>query len=222
MPDDTSSRIIQAAAELISEKGLEGFSIRKIAERAQVNLAAANYHFGSKTGLLQAMIRHHMRPLNEERLRRMDALKASHHPAPVPLRPLLHAMMDPFAEMIMRNGRPDWGKIAMATRILMVGDPSVMRVVEDEMRPVVTRMKTELQRTLPHLSERDLLHRMYFTVATFMGSFGQRERLRFISEGEIDVLDLKEICDRVVDFVAPGFEAEPFVRGEDLAKPDQP
>ncbi|MCR4400777.1 MAG: TetR/AcrR family transcriptional regulator, partial [Syntrophomonadaceae bacterium] len=44
----TRQRIVQATLDLIAGEGLEKVTVRKIAAAAQVNLAAVNYHFGSK------------------------------------------------------------------------------------------------------------------------------------------------------------------------------
>jgi AcrR family transcriptional regulator len=48
---DTKNRIIRAAYELFCDHGVARTTVRDIAERANVNLAAINYHFSSKDGL---------------------------------------------------------------------------------------------------------------------------------------------------------------------------
>lgn len=50
----TKDRIIISALELFSEKGFDGASIRDIADRADVNIAAINYHYGSKENLIKS------------------------------------------------------------------------------------------------------------------------------------------------------------------------
>ena len=53
---DTKSRILDAAEELFMEHGFEATSLRLITTAANVNLAAVNYHFGSKEELFQAVL----------------------------------------------------------------------------------------------------------------------------------------------------------------------
>lgn len=53
----TSDRLLDAAAELFAQGGFHGTSIRDIAERAGVNVAAGHYHYGSKEGLYLAVLR---------------------------------------------------------------------------------------------------------------------------------------------------------------------
>ena len=54
---DTATRILDAAERLFVEHGFEATSLRTITQQAEVNLAAVNYHFGSKDALFQAVHR---------------------------------------------------------------------------------------------------------------------------------------------------------------------
>lgn len=56
-PNDTSGRLLAAATELFARRGFHGTSIREIAERAGANVAAGNYHYGSKRGLYLHVLR---------------------------------------------------------------------------------------------------------------------------------------------------------------------
>lgn len=53
--DKTIERIYTAAEQLFAEKGFTETSVRSITSKADVNLAAINYHFGSKEGLIKAI-----------------------------------------------------------------------------------------------------------------------------------------------------------------------
>ena len=54
--EDTRRRILRAALELFGSQGFEGASTRALADRAEVNLPAIQYYFGSKEGLYRAVI----------------------------------------------------------------------------------------------------------------------------------------------------------------------
>ena len=62
---DTRSRILDVAEELFSEQGFDRVSIRDITKKARVNLAAINYHFGSKEDLIAAVFERRVVPVNE-------------------------------------------------------------------------------------------------------------------------------------------------------------
>lgn len=53
---DTKEKILETASELFATSGYHGASIRDIAKKAEVNLAAVNYHFKNKDGLFAAVI----------------------------------------------------------------------------------------------------------------------------------------------------------------------
>ena len=73
---DTRERILDVAEHEFMSHGYEGTSMRMITSRAEVNLAAINYHFGSKEGLLREVFRRRLAWLNSERLSVLDALEA--------------------------------------------------------------------------------------------------------------------------------------------------
>ncbi|MCC6763965.1 MAG: CerR family C-terminal domain-containing protein [Deltaproteobacteria bacterium] len=66
----TSDRLLDAAVELFAQRGFHGTSIRDIAERAGVNVAASHYHFGSKEGLYLAVLRAQFAEVRAELARR--------------------------------------------------------------------------------------------------------------------------------------------------------
>ncbi|MFZ2523803.1 MAG: CerR family C-terminal domain-containing protein, partial [Candidatus Ferrigenium altingense] len=50
--EQTRERLLNAAREEFSQHGFQGATVREICRRAETNVAAVNYHFGSKDGLL--------------------------------------------------------------------------------------------------------------------------------------------------------------------------
>src|SRR3954464_2865930 len=72
---DTRSRILDVAEQLFSEQGFDRVSIRNITRTARVNLAAINYHFGSKEDLIAAVFERRVVPINEARLAALDAVE---------------------------------------------------------------------------------------------------------------------------------------------------
>lgn len=50
---DTKKRILKSAMDIIAKEGNLNVTTREIAQRAQVNVAAINYHFGSKDNLIE-------------------------------------------------------------------------------------------------------------------------------------------------------------------------
>jgi TetR/AcrR family transcriptional regulator, regulator of cefoperazone and chloramphenicol sensitivity len=59
----TRERLIEAAGKVFASRGYRGATMREIADRARVNLAAAHYHFGSKQDLYREVLREHFERL---------------------------------------------------------------------------------------------------------------------------------------------------------------
>ena len=72
---DTRERILDAAERLFMTHGFDGASMRQITGEAAVNLAAVNYHFGSKEALMQEVFRRRLDWLNDERIRVLDEME---------------------------------------------------------------------------------------------------------------------------------------------------
>lgn len=71
-PTDTRSRILLATIESLERYGVTGATVRRITEAAGVNVAAINYHFGSKEALLESALDQTLReafPQNMSELR---------------------------------------------------------------------------------------------------------------------------------------------------------
>lgn len=72
---ETVERILDAAEVLFAERGFSETSLRTITGAAGVNLAAVNYHFGSKKALIQAMFVRFLDPLVDDIERRLVVLQ---------------------------------------------------------------------------------------------------------------------------------------------------
>ncbi|MEM1154566.1 MAG: helix-turn-helix domain-containing protein, partial [Pseudomonadota bacterium] len=93
---DTREKILAAAEQLFIERGYAATSMRAIADQAAVNLAATNYHFGSKHGLLTEVFHRRVQPLNQLRLKNLDALEAGDKTPTA--RDILEAFCSPFLQ----------------------------------------------------------------------------------------------------------------------------
>ena len=79
---DPAEMLKEAALRLFAEHGVEGVTVRQIAELAgQKNHAAVGYHFGSKEALVRAVIAHGARLIDDLRNRELDVLEANGGPA---------------------------------------------------------------------------------------------------------------------------------------------
>ena len=91
----TKQRILHTAARLFSERGFDNVSLRDITTGADVNIAAVNYHFGSKVGLLAEVFEHYAAPVNAARLTLLEQCDRKYGDATSAVEEILPAMLAP-------------------------------------------------------------------------------------------------------------------------------
>src|SRR4051812_29043934 len=73
--DATRARLLEAAEWLMAERGVNGVTLSEIHTKAgQSNASAITYHFGSKDGLLRALVLDRQTRIDAERARMIDDL----------------------------------------------------------------------------------------------------------------------------------------------------
>src|SRR5580765_5251639 len=99
-PHETRTRILDAAEELFMQHGFEGASMRLLTAKAGVNLAAINYHFGSKDALIEAVFRRRLDPMNAARIAELDRLEAAAGASPPDVEAIIRAFLRASLAMI--------------------------------------------------------------------------------------------------------------------------
>ncbi len=160
-PTETKERILDAAETLFAERGFAATSLRAIAARAEVNLAATHYHFGSKKGLLAAVFHRRIAPINALRLDGLQQLEDSGEALTV--ENILAAFFQPFT-------RDDMYATAPAVIGWIYGEPEVITkpIFEREFTTVARRYQQTLAKVLPRVTRDDLRWRFHFMVGSMI------------------------------------------------------
>lgn len=141
----TEERLLDAAEQLFGAQGYDETSLRAVTELAGANVAAVNYHYGSKEGLLRAVVGRAMAPINTERDRRLTALTAGAHPPTV--EQIVRAFVEPALAAAQESDRP--GVDRLIATVLLDPDPKLRQLFADEVDPVEGRYLDALWRALP-------------------------------------------------------------------------
>jgi AcrR family transcriptional regulator len=192
----TREKILDAAEQLLIEKGCSGTSLRAIASSAGVNLAATNYHFGCKEGLFAAVIHRRFTPINEQRLASLDKLEATG--LAISTQEIVEAFLQPMASTDLPEHLP-----AVIARISGEPQEGIRETLQSEFKEVVSRYQAALVRALPHVSGEDVVWRFHFLVGGMLHLLGLFKPLGARESG----LSKKERFQKLVTFAVAGLEA---------------
>ncbi len=160
---DTKQRILDAAERLFGEEGFDGTSMRAVTAAADVNLAAVNYHFGSKAALLEAVVGRILTPATERQIHLLDLLEASEEEPSV--EELLEAFVVPIFDVF--DGRGERGQILAQLFGRIMGDPGgdMRRIIIAVVGDADRRFQEAFGRVLTHLPPGERWWRFRSTVA---------------------------------------------------------
>jgi AcrR family transcriptional regulator len=205
---DTKERILDVAEELFARQGFHSTSLRTITGAAEVNLAAVNYHFGSKEALLDAVFERRLTPLNRERCARLEAVRARAAAAGRPPRAeeVLRAMIEPTLRLY-QSGPGAGSFILLVGRALSGSDDLVRKTFLQHMGGLFRLLLELLTQALPQLPKDLLFWRLQFA----LGATGHALRWAGggveLPGGFSPPASIEELIDMVVGFTAAGMEA---------------
>jgi AcrR family transcriptional regulator len=178
---DTRERILDVAERQFMAHGYEGTSMRMITSMAEVNLAAVNYHFGSKEGLLREVFHRRLTWLNSERLAVLDALEAQAEGEPLKPSQVLEA----FFGTLMRIGEDD--SLGGMTFLRLLGrtltDPAefIRAFFATEYADVIERYKLALFRAVPDVPRAEIVWRLHFMLGAMSYAIAGTDILQVIT-----------------------------------------
>jgi AcrR family transcriptional regulator len=155
-------RLLDAAERLFAERGFEAVSVRDITGAAKANVAAINYHFGSREGLIGLVVTYRMGPVLKERLARLETVEKKWAGKAAPLEEILDAMLRPLAGNFRKSNLPEPLRCQLLGRIFMGLGMVFPHEVAQDMENVRLRFARLLAKALPSVSNEDLAWRIQF------------------------------------------------------------
>ncbi len=178
----TKERILDAAEALFMEHGFEATSLRLITAAAGVNLAAANYHFGSKEELFQAVLTRRLDPMNQERVQLLDRFEREAAPLPVHPERIIAALLTPALALARDKERGGNNFLRLLGRAYADPAPFIRQFLSDQYVQMVTRFKDAFARALPHLPRKELSWRLHFIMGALSYTLAGTDALKIIAE----------------------------------------
>ncbi len=208
VPLATKSRILDAAEALFMEHGFEGTSLRVITTLAEVNLAAVNYHFGSKEELFQAVLTRRLDPMNQARLDLLDRYESEAAPAPLSCERILAALFIPALTLARDPARGGANFLRLLGRAYADPAPFIRQFLSVQYAPMIARFKDAFARALPHLPRKELSWRLHFIMGALSYTLAGTDALKIIAELNPVETDNDEILlRRLAPFLLAGLTA---------------
>ncbi len=199
-PIDTKSRLIDVAEQLFAARGIADVSLREITSEADVNLAAVNYHFGSKLGLLRSILLDRGAPLSEER----SALLAALTDDAFTVRGIIEAFLHPVFEL--RARRPHFPRLF--ARVQMEGlTEELGETFRSMFHNTFVEYSAALHRALPEISLEDIRWRLMLTVGTFHFVLCNEDTIRSVHRDPALDPASTDMAERIISFCEAGIRA---------------
>lgn len=203
----TRERILHAAEGLFAEHGFETVSLRDITGAAEANVAAVNYHFGSKDNLIDAVVERHVIPINEERLELLDRFEERYGEEPVPVEEILRAFLLPMLSRIESGAMSEGLFCKFMGRVMGERSYRLPESVEPVFRHTAARFSHSLRRALPEFTEAQALWRMHFSFGVMSNTLTHGDTLRQLAGGRAGDPSMKEQFEHIIIFCAAGIRA---------------
>jgi len=186
MPSDhTRSAILAAAERLYADRGFGDVTLRDIVAEANVNLAAVNYHFGSKDELIAELYVTRSIQTNRERLNELKAAEENGG-GRAAIDEILRALVGPPLRDCLGRDREGPTAARFMIRASIESVPAIRRIKNREIDHL-RKFAGAMRRALPDRDEVELYWGLHFALAMSHHTIREKE-----------LNDVDGIIDRVV------------------------
>lgn len=202
---DTVVRILDSAEQLFAERGFAETSLRTITGRAGVNLAAVNYHFGSKKALIQAVFERFLTPfcaaLDAALDRRLRDTGQTH----LSLDDLLALVATVAVELHMR----DPARAVLFMRLIGLAynesQGHLRRFIGVQYGASFSRLQRLLQHAAPDIAAAEMFWRVHFALGSVVFTLSGLAPMLAIHNSEFGrQAAFHDVAMRLVPFIASG------------------
>ena len=218
IPESGSKRKLLDAAELLfAEKGFEAVSVRDITQLAKTNVAAVNYHFGSRDALLTLVMMRYMTPVTEERLARLESVERKWSGKSVPLEEIIDALVRPLVGQVKKSELAERLFYKLTGRICAEQGDGLPPQIEEQFRQSGERFSKAFAKALPTVPPEELAWRIHFVIGGMIHMLTHQEIFHLVSGGASGAPTMEDTLGRFIRFAAAGLR-EGTVQEEAPAK----
>jgi AcrR family transcriptional regulator len=204
---DTKTRILDAAEQLFMEHGFEATSLRSLTAAAGVNLAAVNYHFGSKEELFQAVLTRRLDPMNQERIELLERVERDAGGKALSCEKILFAMLIPALRLARDEKRGGKNFLRLVGRAYADPAPFIRHFLSAQYVEMIGRYKEAFLKALPHLSRQELTWRLHFVMGALSYTLAGTDALKLFAQATSTDNNDELLLQRLAPFLVAGLKA---------------
>lgn len=155
-------KLLESAEQLFAENGFEAVSVRDITQLSKANVAAVNYHFGSRDGLLNLVIARYSLPVNDERILRLETVERKWAGKAIPVEEIVDAFVRPILSQVRKTELLERSFYKLLGRIFALRGDGLSEVNEEGFRKVNERFMRAFGKAIPSVMPDELTARIHF------------------------------------------------------------
>lgn len=213
----TAKKIMVAAEALFAEQGFAETTMREITGAAKVNLAAVNYHFGSKKGLISAVAEKYLSPLVASLNQALEERLALAEGETISAEELLELLM----RCLLQMGKARQFALPVFMRLLEL----IYMKNQDELRDaMISRYSSQfapfielIRKDSAIMTDEEFFWRVHFLLGSIVFTLSNFQTLVAIEMREFErVAEVERILHRMIPVLVAGLHARadhtPFTR----------
>lgn len=200
------TRILDAAEALFAQYGYDGVTLRQITKLAGVDVALANYHFGPKRDLFNAVLERRADVLNNARHTALDeCLRAAGTSAPT-VEAIIDAYLAPLGK-IHNSADEGWKHYLALIAYVNNSHEYGRQFMTQFFNPLVKRFIDALRQALPDADEKAIYWGYHYLSGALTLTFADTGRIDILSGGIASSSDTKTGYAHMTPFIAAGMRA---------------
>ena len=203
--DTTRLSILDAAESCFAESGFDGVSLRRITKRAGVDLALANYHFGTKENLLHEVIARRARIVHDERVQALELARQQAGRQSPSIEAIVTAFLAPMLRHLAGKdgGWRHYGSLVSHLDVL----PKFTALASGVLDPTALHFINALRLAMPGAAERSIYWGYMFLLGAMVQVMSATGRIERLSRGLCRSDDVEGALRELVPFVSGGLRA---------------
>ena len=203
--EKTRFLLLNTAERLFGQNGMTATSLREVMKAADVNMAMVHYYFKNKEGLLDAILKRRLVPINRDRLNLLGKYALEAEGRPIAMENIIRAYVEPFIRLRDNSDEGGADFLKLFAWLRMEPNFSYHQLMKKHLGDSLTAFQKELKRSLPDKTDEELNWKWAFLGGTVVMTITLMDQIDwFNDEGDMGG-SADWIIQNLVNYTATGF-----------------